>query len=324
MESGIVNRTEEYDRAFAPFGEVYDRFDLLSSGVDFTGDTQDISTVLFDTPNRELHPNQGRWLSPDPSGLQAADPTTPQSWNRYAYVLNNPLLSTDPTGLWCVWEDGTHDPDPVSGESDSGATTEACAAGHGHWDPHDTITGILTDNDGNVTQINTVFDSVNGGPCTSANCGAGMTLEDFDQTLQTYTRGDAPAQDVPIYGFGMGQDIFLSVGRLTNPFTKQVNCVAAAAYPFIPGPKPEDVEDPSGLGTDAGEKAAESAAGSAESAAAQIKNAGRIGPSRAARIAKLEGRAKGLSAAGKALSVAGYALATKEAVNNFRNCEGQR
>jgi hypothetical protein len=133
-----------------------------------------------------------------------------------------------------------------------------------------------------------------------------------------------PAPDIPIYGFGMGQNVFLQVGRLTNPFTKQVNCVAAAAYPFIPGPKPEDLEDLSGLGTDAGEKAAESAAGVTESAADQIKNAGRIGPSRAARIAKLEGQAKNLNRFAKGLSVAGYALATKEAVNNFRNCEGQK
>jgi RHS repeat-associated protein len=100
MESGIVNRVEEYDRAFAPFGEVYDRFDL-SSQVNFTGDTQDISSILFDTANRELHPNEGRWLSPDPAGLGAVDFSNPQSWNRYAYVNNNPTGATDPSGLKC-------------------------------------------------------------------------------------------------------------------------------------------------------------------------------------------------------------------------------
>ncbi len=44
-------------------------------------------------------PVQGRWLSPDPAGLSAADPSSPQSWNRYAYVMNNPLAFTDPAGL---------------------------------------------------------------------------------------------------------------------------------------------------------------------------------------------------------------------------------
>jgi RHS repeat-associated protein len=40
---------------------------------------------------------QGRWLSPDPYD-GSYDPTNPQSFNRYAYVLNNPLSYTDPQG----------------------------------------------------------------------------------------------------------------------------------------------------------------------------------------------------------------------------------
>ncbi len=42
---------------------------------------------------------QGRWISPDPAGLAAVDPTNPQTWNRYAYVANNPLNAVDPLGL---------------------------------------------------------------------------------------------------------------------------------------------------------------------------------------------------------------------------------
>ena len=67
--------------------------------IDFTGDTQEIGSGLYDTPNRELHPTQGRWLSPDPAGLEAADPSSPQSWNRYAYAVNNPCSLIDPLGL---------------------------------------------------------------------------------------------------------------------------------------------------------------------------------------------------------------------------------
>lgn len=40
----------------------------------------------------------GRWFSPDPySG--SYDPLNPQTMNRYAYVLNNPLMFTDALGL---------------------------------------------------------------------------------------------------------------------------------------------------------------------------------------------------------------------------------
>jgi len=41
----------------------------------------------------------GRWLTPDPSGLASVDRANPQSWNRYAYVMNNPVNANDPTGL---------------------------------------------------------------------------------------------------------------------------------------------------------------------------------------------------------------------------------
>ena len=41
---------------------------------------------------------QGRFTSPDPL-LASGRPENPQTWNRYAYVSNNPLRSIDPTGL---------------------------------------------------------------------------------------------------------------------------------------------------------------------------------------------------------------------------------
>jgi RHS repeat-associated protein len=41
---------------------------------------------------------QGRWLSPDPY-MGSYDLTNPQSMNRYAYVLNNPMSFLDPSGL---------------------------------------------------------------------------------------------------------------------------------------------------------------------------------------------------------------------------------
>jgi uncharacterized protein RhaS with RHS repeats len=59
----------------------------------------------------------GRFLSPDPSGLTYADITNPQSLNLYSYALNNPLTNTDPTGMECVWDDGSFDAadDPQTG-----------------------------------------------------------------------------------------------------------------------------------------------------------------------------------------------------------------
>jgi hypothetical protein len=38
-------------------------------------------------------------MTPDPAGLAAVDPTTPQSWNRYGYARNAPTVFVDLFGL---------------------------------------------------------------------------------------------------------------------------------------------------------------------------------------------------------------------------------
>ena len=97
-----TSRTKYFDVAYAPYGE-----DYVNSGttdLSFTGQTQDTLPAvsglgLYDFLFRRYHPVQGRWISPDPAGLGAVDPSNPQTWNRYAYVGNNPLNSIDPLGL---------------------------------------------------------------------------------------------------------------------------------------------------------------------------------------------------------------------------------
>lgn len=49
--------------------------------------------------------NQGRWPWPDPAGMGAVKMGNPQTWNRYAYVGNMPLIATDPLGLLSHWSD---------------------------------------------------------------------------------------------------------------------------------------------------------------------------------------------------------------------------
>jgi RHS repeat-associated protein len=45
--------------------------------------------------------SMGRFMSPDPF-LNSGHPNNPQTWNRYTYGLNNPLVVLDPTGLYNV------------------------------------------------------------------------------------------------------------------------------------------------------------------------------------------------------------------------------
>lgn len=105
------------DLAFAPFGEQYAAAGTTGVGnVSFAGNNEDTTTNLYDAQFRE-YGIQGRWPSPDPAGTAAVDPTNPQSWNRYAYVLNNPLLLIDPLGLDSTCTNGQGQsvpcPDPI-------------------------------------------------------------------------------------------------------------------------------------------------------------------------------------------------------------------
>jgi len=91
-----------YDLAYAPYGENYDGLAGVggSTVLSFTGQRQDTVPGLYDFLYREYNPNHGRWPAPDPAGIKAASLENPQTWNRYAYVGNAPLISTDSYGLF--------------------------------------------------------------------------------------------------------------------------------------------------------------------------------------------------------------------------------
>jgi RHS repeat-associated protein len=64
----------------------------------FTGYERDLETGLDYAQARYYASIVGRFNSVDPA-TSSFRPENPQSWNRYTYVLNNPLNLNDPTGL---------------------------------------------------------------------------------------------------------------------------------------------------------------------------------------------------------------------------------
>jgi RHS repeat-associated protein len=74
-----------------------------SSGSDpnhykFTGKERDAESGLDNFGFRYNASTMGRFMTPDPAGMMAVDIGSPQTLNRYAYVLNNPLSFVDPFG----------------------------------------------------------------------------------------------------------------------------------------------------------------------------------------------------------------------------------
>lgn len=66
--------------------------------------TEKFATYFRDSTNldyavqRYYSSIMGRFLTPDPAGVRAVSLANPQSWNRYSYVVNDPVNLTDPTG----------------------------------------------------------------------------------------------------------------------------------------------------------------------------------------------------------------------------------
>jgi RHS repeat-associated protein len=93
---------------YYPFGEEATPFDSNADRMQFTGHERDLNAQTGANPSaddldymhaRHESPLTGRFLSVDPVGGNGHEP---QSWNRYSYVMGNPLKLIDPTGMEAV------------------------------------------------------------------------------------------------------------------------------------------------------------------------------------------------------------------------------
>jgi len=78
-------------------GDLHYRFDDSLTHHGYTGHEQMDESGLVHMNGRVYSPSTTRFTSPDPF---MQDPGNLQNYNRYSYVLNNPLITTDPTGYW--------------------------------------------------------------------------------------------------------------------------------------------------------------------------------------------------------------------------------
>ncbi|MBP7146123.1 MAG: RHS repeat-associated core domain-containing protein [Acidobacteria bacterium] len=97
----VTRATGAVERAldFYPFGTLLGASGAGTAGEprhQFTGHERDEATGLDSMQARFHDSTLASFLSVDPG---PARPASPQSWNRYAYVLNNPLTLVDPSGM---------------------------------------------------------------------------------------------------------------------------------------------------------------------------------------------------------------------------------
>ena len=96
--------TVQETNVYYPFGRI--QTTASQSGTfqvsrQFTGQIKDDETGLYYYNARYYDPELGRFIQPDDIIPNLGNP---QSYNRYSYVLNNPLRYTDPSGhSWVPW-----------------------------------------------------------------------------------------------------------------------------------------------------------------------------------------------------------------------------
>jgi RHS repeat-associated protein len=89
-------------RAYFPYGSLRVTSGSFAGDRSFTGQRLDIPTGMYFYGARYFDTTLGRFVSPDPT---MPDPAQPTDLNRFAYVRNNPLRYIDPTGLYCTTAD---------------------------------------------------------------------------------------------------------------------------------------------------------------------------------------------------------------------------
>jgi RHS repeat-associated protein len=225
--SNISNNTVVADQAYTPYGEIYNIFGANNAEYQvFAGMIADLAgstttPIMWDTPNRELS-YVGRWLSPDPMAFGAFDPTNSQNWNRYAYVLNNPLSVIDPLGLDCIYVDNDTGEQTGFNTGDCDNSTEALAN-----------SGIYVDG--------TVVGGANG--INNSNYGTAGP----EGTLNFYVEGQEDAQSICVSdctgAIGSSSDTFTDANSILSSLSSNLNYALGFTRSFLtftggPGNKP--------------------------------------------------------------------------------------
>jgi RHS repeat-associated protein len=163
----------------------------------FTGKERDAESGL-DNFKRYNASSMGRFMTPDPLVLQRLPANAfflhlgnPQSWNKYAYVMNNPLSLTDPTGLdfylTCSGSASATCQGGHVGTTDSnGKFTATVVTSAQLQDPKSGVTGTVTEGGVKITNASGTYTGqfINGTPASTLQGSGALTNFTFNITGQ--------------------------------------------------------------------------------------------------------------------------------------------
>jgi len=186
--------TIEQESDYYPYGGER----VITAGVNnykFTGKERDYESSLDNFTARYFGSTAGRFMSADPMGGHVGDP---QTLNRYAYVRNNSIGLTDPTGLdfyiKCTGKDGTGacSYQDVGFTKDGGAIRELV---QGVWNENGefTATRIGSDDNGNLIDKTTETGSYTG---TFDGSTVTFTNSNGDQSQGVWAEGTAATSGI--------------------------------------------------------------------------------------------------------------------------------
>jgi RHS repeat-associated protein len=89
-----------WQAAYLPFGKAQVQIGTITNNLRFPGQYFDAETGLHYNWHRYYDPSTGRYLTPDPIGLEGGI-------NLYSYTSNNPVNAVDPFGLEWIYSQST-------------------------------------------------------------------------------------------------------------------------------------------------------------------------------------------------------------------------
>ena len=195
----------------------------------YTGHEQLDQFGLINMNGRIYDPVLGRFLSPD---IVVQDPAFTQSYNRYSYVVNNPLKYVDPSGYYRMHDiygngydiDVSNTQSIISYMASDGRGGGGGGGGGGSTGYHyNWSTGFYEDSPGNRTSFETALYTdliIYGGSLELID--GGKKNENFKKVLTiyngTYTANRSRSTSIDLVSFnGTAGDYFFQY----NPFTKK-------------------------------------------------------------------------------------------------------